>query len=140
MQVVWPDRAGVFPWEDGCRDTCRDNQPATWQAADDGQPGLWGHLDQILPWPFEDAGVHTFVRASKSVVSGRSPVTFVRHDAEGSWQFLSSATDGDADGDADLAHLHHLLADHPRIREVAGLQPGEEAELTGAGDWRRRRR
>lgn len=29
-QVVWPDRSGVFPWEDGFDEACHTAQPALW--------------------------------------------------------------------------------------------------------------
>lgn len=28
-QIIWPDRQGLFPWEPGCGERCR-NQPALW--------------------------------------------------------------------------------------------------------------
>ncbi len=29
-QMIWPDRQGKFPWEDGCGERCRTMQPMIW--------------------------------------------------------------------------------------------------------------
>jgi Domain of unknown function (DUF4262) len=44
MEVVWPDAASRFPWNDGCAPRLRELQPALWIPKDDHAPGPWTKL------------------------------------------------------------------------------------------------
>ncbi|WP_326645324.1 DUF4262 domain-containing protein [Streptosporangium sp. NBC_01755] len=44
MEIVWPDAAGRFPWNDGCAPRLRELQPALWIPKDDHAPGPWTKL------------------------------------------------------------------------------------------------
>ncbi|GGN97119.1 hypothetical protein GCM10010112_88990 [Actinoplanes lobatus] len=137
VQLVWPDRNGVFPWEEGCGDNCRADQPVLWLPPEENGHGLWADLDEVTPWPFPADGVRAQVFTLKRIVEDGAPVRGVVHDTDGSWQFVDGG-DVTAD-DIRVVHLHHLLARHPRIREVAGLAPGERAWLNDDGAWERDR-
>lgn len=39
VQVFWPDRDGVFPWEDGCGDAAVHLQPLLFESAGDSEAG-----------------------------------------------------------------------------------------------------
>ncbi|WP_327001568.1 DUF4262 domain-containing protein [Dactylosporangium sp. NBC_01737] len=134
VQVVWPDRTGLFPWEAGSGDNCRADQPNAWLARDEHPPSIWSDLDDVMPWPFTGAGARTPVFTLHRVVAG-AQVSGVVCDHDGSWQFL----DGGAVTRADIttAHLHHVLARQPHIRAVADLRPGEQAWLAEDGTWHR---
>ncbi|MDR7277489.1 DUF4262 domain-containing protein [Catenuloplanes atrovinosus] len=44
-QIVWPDRAGRFPWEPDADPSNRDAQPSLWLLPDDHPPSRWTHTD-----------------------------------------------------------------------------------------------
>ncbi|MER7211332.1 DUF4262 domain-containing protein [Streptosporangium sp. NPDC020072] len=44
MEVVWPDRAGLFPWDAQATPRLRDLQPSLWLPRDDHPPGPWTKL------------------------------------------------------------------------------------------------
>lgn len=136
VQAVRPDRTGLFPWEDGSGDNCRANQPYSWLAAEDHPSSIWSELDDITPWPFVDTGTRTTVFTLHRVMADGQLRGVVR-DHDGSWQFL----DGEAilPGDITTVHLHHVLARWPHVREVADLQPGEQAWLDANATWQRSR-
>jgi hypothetical protein len=137
VQAVWPDRSGLFPWQDGSGDNCRADQPWSWVAYQDHAPSIWSELDAITPWPFPSVGARTPVYTVHRITGQGAPVVGVVHDHDGSWQFLDG---GDVTvEDITTIHLHHVLARHPHIREVADLQRGEEAWRDGAGVWHRSR-
>lgn len=137
VQAVWPDRTGLFPWQDDCGDNCRADQPWSWVAYEDHAPSIWSDLDAITPWPFPSVGARTPVYTLHRITVEGSPVVGVVHDHNGSWQFLDG---GDvAVEDITTIHLHHMLASPPYIREVADLQPGQQAWRNPHGVWRRTR-
>ena len=45
LQVVWPDRLGVLPWELGFEARFNDLQPLLWLPRDDHPPGAWTQID-----------------------------------------------------------------------------------------------
>ena len=136
VQAIWPDRAGLLPWQDGSSDNCRADQPWSWVAYPDHAPSIWSELDAITPWPFAGVGARTAVYTLHRITEG-APIVGVVHDHDGSWQFL----DGEdvAAENITTIHLHHLLANHPHIRDVADLPPGEQAWRDSHGVWHRSR-
>ncbi|MFE3449749.1 DUF4262 domain-containing protein [Nonomuraea sp. NPDC059194] len=44
MEVVWPDRSGLFPWQDGCAAGVRDRQPQLWIPKPNHPAGVWADL------------------------------------------------------------------------------------------------
>jgi hypothetical protein len=137
VQAIWPDRSGLFPWQDDSGDNCRADQPCSWVAYEEHAPSIWSDLDAITPWPFPSVGAPTPVYTLHRIAGEGSPVVGVVHDHDGSWQFL----DGEdvAVEDITTIHLHHMLVSHPHIREVADLQPGQQAWRDLHGVWHRRR-
>lgn len=41
LQVVWPDRQGLFPWHSGSSEACRTLQPQLWLTPDSHPEGVW---------------------------------------------------------------------------------------------------
>ena len=136
VQAVWPDRAGLVPRDDGSGANCRADQPNAWLARADHPPGIWVDLDDITPWPFTGVDARTTVFTLHRVVAGGQVRGVVRDD-DGSWQFLDGAAFTRAD--IAIAHLHHVLARHPHVRDVADLRPGEQAWLDEDDTWQRGR-
>jgi hypothetical protein len=40
-QMIWADRDGRFPWDQGVRPRCLEWQPPGWRPVDDAVPALW---------------------------------------------------------------------------------------------------
>jgi uncharacterized protein DUF4262 len=45
LQIVWPDRQGILPWEPGFDARFDDRQPLLWLPRDDHPPGIWTRID-----------------------------------------------------------------------------------------------
>lgn len=61
VQVVWPDSEGRFPWDQGCGERCRFDQPQLWLPKDEHPMGRWTRVGQRDPWPFpDDAATRAF--------------------------------------------------------------------------------
>ncbi|MBU2667469.1 DUF4262 domain-containing protein [Actinoplanes bogorensis] len=132
VQLVWPDRHGHFPWQEGSGDNCRADQPSLWVTPESHEPSIWTDLDDITPWPYPEDGARTQVTVNW-ITEGSNPISGVVRETDGSWQFLDG---GEIDKkDIRVVHLHHLVARHPRIREVADLRRGEQAWLDANGSW-----
>lgn len=135
VQAVWPDRNGLFPWEDGVGEACASNQPWLWLPRDEHPSGLWRHLDALTPWAFPGLSVRTAVFTTKRINEGAAQVRGIVHEHEGDWQFL----DGDpvTAEDGALVHLHHIVAGHPHVAEFADLPSGMQAWRQDDGTWLR---
>lgn len=47
LQVVWSDRSGKFPWDQGFQRELDRMQPLLWLPRDDNPPSPWTRLDQL---------------------------------------------------------------------------------------------
>jgi hypothetical protein len=45
LQVFWPDRQGILPWEPGFEPGFDGLQPLLWLPRDDHPPGAWTQID-----------------------------------------------------------------------------------------------
>lgn len=125
LQAVWPDRHGLFPWDETAGVRCRLDQPQAWLSVHEHPRSSWKNQSDV--WPFSDSPdtrAYTTVR----IMRDGQPITLVAHDTEGSWQFL----DGQPVGvdDVELIHLRHAIDLDPTTAEVADLPIGWEAERT----------
>jgi hypothetical protein len=134
MQLIWPDRHGVLPWQPGAGQRCRAHQPWLWLPKDDHPPGPWTRLAELDHSPFPDAPIDDLVAGSRRVISGEAPIAGVVHTDDGRWEFL----DGPARDDLGMVHLRHLVAGHPHIRDFADLPRGHAAWQEPDGNWSRR--
>ena len=138
VQVIWPDREGRFPWDEGCGERCRFDQPQLWLPKDQHPMGRWTRASVVDPWPFPDRPSARAFTTKGIVFEGR-PVVYVVHEADGDWQFL----DGEDVSAEDIAvvHLEHVVGAHPRVAELGDLPRGWEAwqDPPGTG-WIRRAR
>ena len=133
MQLIWPDRDGVFPWQPGAGERCRTDQPWLWLPKDDHPPGPWTRVADLTDSPFPDAPIDQLVVGSRRVIRGEAPIAGIVHRHDGQWAFL------DAPGADDLGavHLRHLVSEHPHIRDFADLPRGHAAWREPDGNWSR---
>lgn len=117
LQLLWPDRKGIFPGEAGYDEGLVDRQPA---------------LDADGDFRFReprDLGVYT----TKDILAG-APVLHVFHDEEGDWQFHSSQ-EPDA-SQAALVALGELVRLDPTLNGIRFLNYGEAASRESVGgEW-----
>ncbi|WP_291416555.1 DUF4262 domain-containing protein [Actinophytocola sp.] len=136
LQLIWPDRHGVFPWQPGAGDRCRAHQPLLWLPKADHPPSLWTRLAELSTSPFPDAGINELVVGSKRVISGEAPIVGIVHTHDGRWEFLDAAPVHGED-DLGMVHLRHLVSDHPHIGDFADLPRGHAAWQEEDGNWSR---
>lgn len=108
IQLVWPDKQGIFPWEEGFNPKLQYTQPL---------------LDRNMDFKFREKrnlGVFT----TKQVFEGR-PIVYVSHNHDGDWQFHSESEP--SLGDAFLVTLEQITKLDPSINEVFHLNYGEYA-------------
>ena len=91
VQAIWPDRSGLFPWEDGVGEACRSNQPWLWLPKDEHPGGLWRNIDALMPWPFPGLSVRTGVFTTSRINEGAAQVRGILHDHDGDWRVTSTA-------------------------------------------------
>jgi hypothetical protein len=117
LQIVWPDKKALFPWEEGFN-------PA-WKA---GQP----LLDRNLDFKFrEERNVAVFT--TRQVLEGL-PILRVIHEADGEWQFLCDTT-YEVD-DLKIVALEALVKRDPTLTDLFQLNYGWQARrLVEAADW-----
>ena len=121
LQVVWPDPAGRFPWDDGFDADFSSAQPRLWVPADNHPLCGWSGLMAPDPWPFDDAE-DVSVLTTKRVTDLGATILFVYHDEDGAWQFID---DGHTEvEDAALVHLVHVVGAVPSIATLADLPRG----------------
>jgi hypothetical protein len=136
LQLLWPDRHGVFPWQPGAGQRCRAHQPWLWLPKDDHPPGPWTRLAELDSSPFPDTAGDDLVAGSPRVIRGEAPVAGIVHTHDGRWEFLDAAP-GRGGGELGMVHLRHLVSGHPHIRDFADLPRGHAAWRQPDGNWSR---
>jgi hypothetical protein len=130
-QIVWPDREGRFPWDDGA--PFSSSQPQLWLPRGDHPEGKWTELRGRLAWPFEDGEPDQGVFVSNRLAAGESSISEIVHYDDGDWAFLD---DGPCEvDDVSLIHFHHVVADFPEARQFAKLPAGQRASRGPDGTW-----
>ncbi|SME95274.1 DUF4262 domain-containing protein [Pseudobacteriovorax antillogorgiicola] len=100
LQVVWPDKMSVWPWEESFNKDWKFLQPL---------------LDRNIDFKFyepRNLGVYT----TQQVIDGE-PVVMVYHNEDGSWEFHSKYDVGEGD-EAKLVCLEELVAMDPTLNEI----------------------
>lgn len=108
LQLLWPDKAQLFPWEPGFNPNWQFKQPL---------------LDRNVDFKFyeaRDLGVYT----TKYFLEG-SPILFVYHDEDGDWQFHTG--DDWQQEDVILVCLEDITRRNPSVNEVYYLPYGASA-------------
>lgn len=108
LQLVWPDKQHLFPWEEGFNSNWKFKQPL---------------LDRNTDFKFyeeRNLGVYT----TKQAFEG-APILYVYNNEDGDWQFHTSLTPHLAD--AKLVCLEEITKLDPSINEIYYLQYGWRA-------------
>lgn len=118
LQIVWPDRKGIFPWELGFNEKFKFKQPI---------------LDRNVAFKFlEERNLGVFT--TSEVLKG-APIRFVYHNDDGDWQFHSQK-EPNLDN-AKLVCLEELVKKDITLNEIYYLNFGESAEREDVGSkWK----
>ena len=126
VQLIWPDTAGVWPWQPGAAAFATDLQPPQWRVP----TAHAGALAPDPPWPFPIAP-DELAWTCGCINREGAPVSLVlrdRDDGAEAWQLLCS---GDHRQDLldviERVHMAHLVRSAPSLYELAGLAVGEQA-------------
>jgi Domain of unknown function (DUF4262) len=117
LQIVWPDKKTLFPWQAGFNPNWKFGQPL---------------LDRNTDFKFrEDRNVAVFT--TRQVLEGL-PILRVSHETDGDWQFLCDTTIDVAD--LKIVDLEELVKRDPSLNDLYELKHGWSAwrETTGH-DW-----
>jgi hypothetical protein len=132
VQLVWPDREGRFPWDEGSGAACRRDQPSAWLPLAEHPLGLWRRGPAGLDWPFPIPET-AMVGVAPAVPERGAPVLAVLHQSGGEWRFLD-----DPAGAVVPAHLGHVVRAAPELVACANLPAGWGAWRDGPdAPWRR---
>jgi hypothetical protein len=124
LQCVWPDKQGVFPWQEGF--DARFFQVQRLLGAAGSLPHGW-----LFAEPPNQA---TF--SVRQVFHEGKPILYVVHDSEGAWQFLTG--DRVEMPDALVVALAEPVRIDPSVAELADLPCGWRASRPGIGEpWQR---
>ncbi|SIO07496.1 DUF4262 domain-containing protein [Chitinophaga niabensis] len=108
LQLVWPDKASNFPWNENFNPDWKFKQPL---------------LDRNTDFKFyEERNVATFT--TKQVLEG-DPILYVSHNIDGDWQFHGSA-EADLE-DARIVCLEAITRLDPSVNQIYHLQYGWNA-------------
>jgi hypothetical protein len=137
LQLVWPDRNGIWPWQEGATMTSRTRQPFAWLPVAEHPAGgrrLYGEMGADFPFyvhPFH-LGPDTYTFTSRSLLEGSRPLTrIVRH---GDSFDVLDERGYDAD-DLCWEFLGDLFRRHSDLASFAELAEGQAATLGGDGIW-----
>lgn len=117
LQIVWPDKKGLFPWEEDFNPDWKTGQQL---------------LDRSLNFKFrEERNVAVFT--TRQVLEGL-PVLRVIHADDGEWQFLCDTTY--EINDLKIVALEALTKRDPTLNELFQLPYGWQAQrVVQAADW-----
>lgn len=117
LQIVWPDKQALFPWQDDFNPNWKFVQPL---------------LDRNQDFKFReerDLGVFT----TRQVLEG-NPILRVSHDADGDWQFLCDTTSDVAD--LKIVALEEITKRDSSVNSLYQLNYGWSAwRETPEHDW-----
>lgn len=119
LQMVWPDRQPLFPWEEGFNPDWKFKQPL---------------LDRNTDFKFyEERNLAVFT--TSQVLEGK-PILYVYHNDDGAWQFHSEQEPNLKD--SKLVCLEEITKIDPTVNELYHLSLGKSAwrkSLNDSWDW-----
>jgi hypothetical protein len=127
LQCVWPDKAGVFPGEEGYNADFFTLQRVLGPMR--GLPHGWAFPDPL--------NVATFT--TRAVFDDRRPIVHVCHDADGAWQF-HTAEGPQAGEEPMLVCLKNVVDLDPALADLGNLPCGWVADRQPDGSWQRAKR
>ena len=117
VQAFWPDRDGLFPWDDGVEESCRASQPLLWLDRAEHPAGPWTD-NGLGEWPFAPTMPYHHVFTTQAVLDG-ARVDTVARDPDGVWHFVDADAAGPGDIEVPLKQVVNLNSD---VSDIAGLQ------------------
>jgi hypothetical protein len=118
LQLVWTDRNKFFPWQSGYdHDEFKFRQPL---------------LDRVLNFKFF-ADRNLAVVTSRHHLELNKSITYVLHEEDGDWQFLTS--DDVTDSDIRWVALEEIVNRDPSLNTLFNLDEGQYAEKDSQGKW-----
>ena len=126
IQLVWPDTAGVWPWQPGSAASAPELQPEQWRVPAPRN----GPLAPDPVWPFPIAP-DELAWTCRCVNQEGAPVSLVARDLDDgaeAWQLLCSAGhQEDLMEVVERVHMAHLVRSAPSLYDLARLRAGERA-------------
>lgn len=117
QQLVWPDKQRLFPWEQGFNPDWQLKQPL---------------LDRNTDFKFYEKR-NLAVFTTREAFDG-DPILYVYHDADGYWQFHTSANPDL--GNSMIVSLESMLKLDPSLNELFTLEYGQNAyRQTKDDEW-----
>jgi hypothetical protein len=133
-QLVWPDAAGLWPWDRDASVGVRTRQALAWLPVAEHPPGGWRLVAELgagFPFP---CGPDQYVLTPRSMLhSGATVYQVVRH--RRGYNVLDLR--GYRADDLCLVFLGDLVRCHPELLELADLAPLTAAELGADRTWGR---
>ncbi|WCN83659.1 DUF4262 domain-containing protein [Micromonospora sp. LH3U1] len=134
QQLVWPDRNGLWPWDEEATQSSRNRQANSWLPVSEHPAGAWRLVGELEPgFPF-DAGPDSWALTTRAVATGARPIARVVRD-EGGYDVLDER--GYQADDICLAFLGALVQCHPHLTGCADLADGQVAALDADQSWSR---
>ncbi len=132
VQLVWPDTAGVFAWQDGAPDVLDRRQPPTWR-----EPGpRTGFLAPVPAWVMPVPG-EALVFSCTHVLEDGEPVLFATREPAAErgedWTF-HCGKNGHSTDTIRLTHLHHIVAAAPSVADQLSDLPLEHSAARDGSD------
>ncbi len=116
LQFVWTDRNDKFPWETDFESEFIYRQPL---------------LDRNADFKFREAkNLATYT--TKQWIEQKKPITWVIHDSDGDWQFLTD--DEPSAENIKIVALEQIILGDKTLNELFDLEYGEQAERKFIGD------
>jgi hypothetical protein len=119
LQVVWPDKQALYPWDEGFNSAWKTIQPL---------------LDRNSNFKFREER-NAAVFTTRQVLEG-SPILRVIHEANGDWQFLCDTSYDIAD--LKVVRLDEIAKRDPTLNELFQLNYGWQARrIVAASEWQK---
>lgn len=132
QQLVWPDRNGLWPWEEGATASSRNRQAFSWLPVHEHPAGGWRLVGELEPgFPFR-VGPDSWALTTRAVAAGTRPIAQVVRDECG-YDVLDER--GYRADDLCLAFLGELVQRHPHLAGFADLADGQVAVLDTDQAW-----
>jgi hypothetical protein len=114
LQIVWPDKQSIFPWEDGFNPNWKYKQPL---------------LDRSLDFKFREER-ELAVFTTRQILEGL-PILRVIHNTDGNWQFLCDTTYDVTD--LKVVCLDEIVKRDPSVNALFQLNYGWHARREAIG-------
>ncbi|MEV0716167.1 DUF4262 domain-containing protein [Asanoa sp. NPDC050611] len=133
-QLVWPDAAGRWPWNDEATVSSRTRQAFAWLPVSSHPRGSWRLVGTHTPGFPLPAEPDSWALTTRALLAGETSPALVVFD-EGAFDVLDAR--GYAADDLCLGYLGHAVERHPALTAFADLPDGHVATLAPDGAWQR---